>query len=155
LPGTGYREYRNTKYKLQVAGFREYKYSYLLPGSGYRGIQKYKIQVTGYRLQVSGNTNTVAGCQVPVTGKYKIQVTGCRLQVSGNTEIQIQVAGNTKNTVPGARYQYKLQVSGYGGNQYGLKCRLILFVTWNLKPVLNSFTFSHFHFSFYQLLVVI
>jgi hypothetical protein len=149
VPDTG--EYRNTKYKLQVAGCREYKIQ--LPVARFRLPGNTEVQNTSYRLQVSGNTNTVAGCQVPVTGKYKIQVTGYRFQGIQKYKYKLQGIQKIQSLAQGTNTSYRFQVTGEINTVS--KCRLVLFATWNLKPVLNSFTFSHFHFSFYQLLVVI
>jgi hypothetical protein len=41
-----------------------------------------RLQVTGYKLQVTSYRLQVTGCKLQVAS-YRLQVTGCRLQVTG------------------------------------------------------------------------
>jgi hypothetical protein len=82
-------------------------------------------------FQVPGNTNTVTGIQLPVSGKYKIQVTGSMFQVPGNTNtvtgIQLPVSGKYKIQVTGSKFQgIQIQLPEYscqfpGNTKYRLQ----------------------------------
>jgi hypothetical protein len=96
--------------RVQVTG--NTKYSFGSPVTRYQlpGKTKYRLQVSGFRLQGIQNTG------LPVTRKNKIQVTGFRVQVTGNikyrvTCYQVPVAGKNKMQVPGYRLHGNIKYS--------------------------------------------